>query len=186
MWLLIKQKGLIDAMKIKLFNITNRLKKKLGGEGQHEGEGFLDPDLIAAADRLIDEMCDECSVSIGALITTLTGHWGDFTSVVRPTDDDVREYAEQIFIVAHEIKDISAMCGYTLISYFAESLRDYVAEVDLRLTPCRIIVTAHIDAIVLSHKRGVKEDHGERAQELKDAVKKASRSIARIGLFLRA
>ena len=64
-------------------------------------------------------------------------------------------------------------CSSSLIAYFAESLRDYIAQTQLSLDAQRVIIQAHLDAMQAAHHRNLKENGGSVAEELKAAVKKA-------------
>ena len=65
------------------------------------------------------------------------------------------------------------MCGYGLIAYFAESLRDYIARTDLNLKAQVVIIQAHLDAMQMCHRKGFRTDAGPEAEELKKMVKMA-------------
>lgn len=158
-------------MKVEIFKIANRLKQKLGVRpNDYQGDGgFIDPSAVEEADKLIEALCEECPSSVGGFLNELSGKW-DRMKDMQDTPER-QALAQEVFTVAHEIKDISSMCGYELISHFAESLRDYVGQTELSLDAQRVIIQAHIDAITVAHKQEMKESGGEAAEELKKIVK---------------
>lgn len=159
-------------IKIEIINVTNHLKRKLGFDVKDTSEGFIDPKAIEEADALIETLCAECSQSIGGFLTQLSEKWRLMQEISEGTDARAN-LSQEIFTLAHEIKDIGAMCGYHLIAHFAESLRDYIDETDLNMEAQVVIIQAHLDAMQLAHKKDIKDDHGPVAAELKDLVKVA-------------
>lgn len=162
----------MDKPKQKILKTYNSLKKKIGLDPNDQTEGFLDPADINKADALISEICQESEESIRGLLIKLEDKWTCFFNVSKETARSEKD-AEDIFVVAHEIKDIGAMCGYNLIAYFAESLRDYVEETDLNIEAKKVIVQAHIDAMKAAHKNKIKDTENSAAAELKNLVKVA-------------
>lgn len=157
-------------MKVEIFKIANRLKDKLNLKPhEKDKEGRIAPEAIEEADRLIAALCEECPSSIGGFLKDLNTKWTKMKDM--GNTEERQELSKEIFTVAHEIKDISAMCEYDLISHFAESLRDYVNQTELSLDAQRVIIQAHIDAITVAHKQSIKQDGGPIAEELKKAVK---------------
>ena len=155
--------------KVLVYKIVNKLRLKLGIETRLPTSGHLDPRNIAEADKLIAALCADCLPTIGKHLQQLDKFWGEMKDM--PESDRRDELSQQIFTVAHEIKDISSMCGYELIAFFAESLRDYIDLAEPSLKAQRIIVQAHIDAMSTTHKQGLKSDGGPIADELKNMVK---------------
>lgn len=157
-------------MKVEVIKIANRLKQKLGVRpAQDEGDGFIDPEAVAQADKLIEEMCKDCVSSIAAFLKELNKIWDNMKDMSKGEEREL--LSEKLFMQSHEIKDIAAMCGYHLIADFAESLRDYIHETELSIEAQRVIIQAHIDAITVAHKQGLKEDGGPAAKELQDLIK---------------
>ena len=156
-------------MKVKLFKIVNSLRMKLGRSSADKRPGFIAEEAIAEADGLIESLCKDCTITIGRNLEKLIELW----SVMRDMEKSQErgDIAREMFTYAHEIKDISSMCGYELIAYFAESLRDYVEKTELSLDAQRVIIQAHLDAIQVTHHHDVKKDDGSVADELKKAVK---------------
>ncbi len=155
---------------VKMYKMANRLKERAGLNLPKDSEGFLAPDSIEEADKLIAEVCATSAETIDKHLKTL----GDLWENMRSSDPSTRQdTATKVFATAHEIKDIGAMCGYDLIAYFAESLRDYIERTELNLNAQVVIVQAHLDAMKVVHHRGVKKDAGPEAEELKAMVQKA-------------
>ncbi len=159
-----------DDTKVMMYKMANRLKERVGFNAPKDSEGFLNPAAIEEADKLIAEVCATCPETISKHLATLDALWEAMRSG-SPAERDAA--ATKVFATAHEIKDISAMCGFELIAYFAESLRDYIEKTNLNLQAQIVIVQAHLDAIKVVHHRGVKKDGGPEAEELKRMVQKA-------------
>ncbi len=155
---------------IKIYKRHNTLKDMLGVRTPSDEPGHIDQELIDKADEIISKMCEECEQSIGEQVELLSKFWKEMIEAKNDADKR-KEKSEKIFTIAHEIKDISSLCGYTLIADFAESLRDYIAETALNLKNQEIIIQAHVDAITTVHKNRIKEDAGPVAEELKKMVK---------------
>ena len=159
-------------MGIEIIKLPNALKKKMGIKvSESTDSGRIDSDAIAEADRLIDDLCKDCTNSIDQFLKVLVKNWADVQDAAQGEERDL--LSQELFIQAHEIKDIAAMCGFALISDFAESLRDYIDETELSVEAQRVIIQAHIDAIAVAHKKGLKEDGGPAADELKALIKVA-------------
>ena len=154
---------------VRIIKIANRLKMKLGSEYEDGMSGQIPADAILEADALIATLCEECPNAIGGYMEQLIERWREMRDM---PDSPARDaISEEVFTLAHEIKDIAAMCEYELTAYFAESLRDFVAKTELDLEAKRVIVQAHVDALKTIQKQGFKDTAGPLADELKEAVK---------------
>lgn len=158
-----------SGMKVEMFKLANRLKSKLGMRIPGDDPGFLDPKAIAEADKLIAALCAAGPETIAAQLEKLSSLWLAMREM--PESPERAKISQQIFTVAHEIKDIGSMCGYELIAYFAESLRDYIGETKLSIEAQRVIIQAHMDAIQLINRRGITSDEIPEAEELKKMVR---------------
>ncbi|MCB1650496.1 MAG: Hpt domain-containing protein [Alphaproteobacteria bacterium] len=159
-----------EKTEVEVFERVNRLKIKSGGS-EDSPDGVISAEAIEEADQSITEMCTDCPDLVNKSLQNLTSTWAEMKENTSP--EKRKELAQKMFTDAHEIKDLSGMCGYTLISEFAESLRDYILETTLTVDAQRIIVQAHIDAIQIVHREDIRDDGGPLAQELKLAVQKA-------------
>jgi chemotaxis protein histidine kinase CheA len=157
--------------KIAMYKLVNRLKGKLGLNPKDDSQGFLAPEKVEEADKLIQSLCVNSEETIRDCLTNLTETWKTMQDM--PAGKDREGVSRKIFLLAHEIKDIGAMCGYTLVAYFAESLRDYIDQTELNIKAQKIIIQAHIDAMQAAMRQGLKEDGGPIADELKSIVKVA-------------
>ncbi|MCB9989522.1 MAG: hypothetical protein H6868_09375 [Rhodospirillales bacterium] len=162
-----------NGLSVRLYNIKNSLTRKLGIRPgwTKDMPGHVDEALVKEADALIAERCERCPEAIGHFLEKLTGAWVNMRDL--PDTPEREELSQVVFMTAHEIKDIAAMCGYDLAAYFAESLRDYIDQTELNLEAQRVIIQAHVDALSVVHKQGLKADGGPAADELKKMVKVA-------------
>lgn len=159
------------GIKVEIYRLANSLKEKLGMRTRPQDDGFIAPEAIAEADQLIVELCKQCPTTLGGYLDEISVLWKEMRELPASAEREIR--SRQIFTLSHEIKDVGSMCGYTLAAYFAESLRDYIERTELSLEAQRVIIQAHVDAISVVIKMGLKEDGGEKAEELKKMVRVA-------------
>lgn len=158
------------GVKVEVFRLVNHLKAKLGMRFRdQEGGGFLAPEAIAEADGLIAALCAECPKTISGHLEKLSSLWLKMRDMKQSPERD--EISSQVFTLAHEIKDVGSMCGFDIVAYFAESLRDYIARTELSLEAQRVIIQAHVDAIQAVNRLGLRKEGGAEAEELKKVVK---------------
>jgi|GEM_PF-1365788 len=157
-----------SAGKAEFYNRANVLKGKVGLDVQTNADGQLDPEKVKEADDLIKAMCKDCNKNMGEQIEGLVRAWAAMAALEQ--GDARTQKAQQVFTFAHDIKDIAALCGYGLAAHFAESLRDYVTERSFAEKNQRIIIQAHIDALIVIQKNDIKDDAGAVAEELKEMV----------------
>lgn len=160
-----------NGLKVEMYKMANRLKERMGFRFKGQEEGYLAPEAIAEADKLIETLCETCPQAIGQHLENLSGLWDEMRDM--PNSPERNDVAQKIFTTAHEIKDLGAMCGLELISYFAESLRDYIGRTDLNMKAQIVIIQAHLDAMHIVNKKGFRKDAGPEAEELKRMVKMA-------------
>lgn len=154
---------------VEIFKLANRLKDKLGIQAKNMPPGHIASEAVEEADKLIAALCIECPETIAAHLKTLTVLWEEMRDMNE--SQERKELAQEIFTLAHEIKDVGSMCHYGLLAYFAESLRDYIGQTDINMEAQRVIIQAHVDAMMLVHKKNIKDDGGLQAEELKKMVK---------------
>ncbi|MCD8497624.1 MAG: Hpt domain-containing protein [Alphaproteobacteria bacterium] len=160
-----------DNDQVELFHRINRLKAKAGGDPNSSHEGALEPGMIEKADELIADFCKDCDTVVKHVLEKLSAKWKEMADAGPSSTRE--KLAQEVFTLAHEIKDIAGMCGYTLMSDFGESLRDYIIETKLDRDAQRIIVQAHVDAMNAAFRHNIRDDGGPAAQELKALVKVA-------------
>jgi len=152
-----------------MYKLANRLKARMGIRFKDQDDGFLAPESIEEADRMIAELAGRCPELITEHLEKLSVLWAQMKGM---EDSPARtEISQKIFTLSHEIKDMGSMCGYDLIAYFAESLRDYIGRTDLNMKAQVVIIQAHVDAMTIVNRSGVKSDAGPEAEELKKMVK---------------
>lgn len=156
---------------VQVYNRINRLKAKAGGNPNDDREGQLQPGMIERADELIADFCEDCDTVVRAALNQLSAKWREMADMDKSSTRD--RLAQEIFTLAHEVKDVAGLCGYTLMSEFGESLRDYIAETTLELDAQRVIVQAHVDAMNAAFRDNIRDEGGPAAQELKALVKVA-------------
>ena len=153
----------------KLFKLPNELKLKLGMRVNIKDNGQIDPKKIEDAKAIIAKACERSGETISIHLEELIAVWQKMKTLPESLERELQ--AKKIFTLAHEIKDIGGLCGYSLIAHFGESLRDYIDQTALNLKNQQIIIQAHIDAMNTVHKNNLREDGGPAADELKRIVK---------------
>src|SRR4051812_33565175 len=113
-----------SGAKVEIIKLANKLKDRMGYQYKDQEEGFLAPETIEEAEKLIAALCINCPKELAQNLDKLTAVWAKMKAM--PDSPARSELAKDIFTLSHEIKDIGSMCGYDLIAYFAESLRDYI------------------------------------------------------------
>lgn len=157
------------GIKVEIFKLANHLKARMGARFERQKEAFLAPEAIVEADKLIADLCETSPQTMTALLQALTDLWAQMR--VMPEGPERHALGQKVFMQAHEIKDIGAMCGYELVAHFAESLRDYVGRSELNISAQLVIIQAHIDAMQAVMRQNIKSDAGPKAEELKAMVK---------------
>lgn len=153
---------------IYIFEGDNPLRGKLGLLPSDQMEGQIDPEAIKQADALIQELCQDCSDKIGKHLEEMEELWAEMKEM--GDTPKRKKLSEQIFVHAHEIKNWGAMCDYPLSAFFAESLRDYIHDTELSLEAQRVIIQAHVDALHVVNKQGLRDEEEPLALELKEQV----------------
>lgn len=161
-----------SGIKVEIYRIANRLKDKLGMRVMKEEPGFIDPDAVAEAERLIIELCKECPATLAGYLEEVAEHWHVMREL--PAGKEREVVAREMFTLAHEIKDVGSMCGHNMAAYLAESLRDYIENTELSLEAQRVIIQAHVDALHVVIKQDMREADTPQAEELKKMVKVAT------------
>ncbi len=157
---------------VEKIEVKNTIKQRaVGIHGDEHNEGFIAPELIDEAEKEVLKLCTNSPAMVGESLEKLNALWNKMKDL--PASPERSQLSDEIFLQAHEIKDISAMCGYELISYFSESLRDYINKAELSVKAQVVIIQAHLDALAVVHSKGYKSDAGAVAEELKLNVKKA-------------
>ena len=156
---------------IEMYKLVNHLKRRMGPQFEKQDTGFLPPEAIEEADKLIATLCETSSDTMTALYAQLNAEWDKMRQLDPSVEREIA--AQKIFTIAHEIKDIGAMCGYELAAHFGESLRDYIALTELNIKAQVVIIQAHMDALHIVIRQNIKTDAGPKAEELKRMVKMA-------------
>lgn len=156
--------------KMKIYNRANRLKEKLSASNPN-APGKVDDTAMDEAERMIEVLCQAYGENIEGLLANIEAKWCDIRDMAR--SEEREQKALELFTLAHEVKDVSAQCGYELMAYFAEHLRDYVTHTDYSFEAQKVITQACVDSMKVVHKLELKTDGGEQAEELKKVLKQA-------------
>lgn len=155
---------------IEIFNRANKLKLKAGA-GLNDGPGKIEQHAIDRADSVVMTMASLYPQEIKNVMSALYKEWN--VTKALPEEEDLSVHAQKMSNTANQIKDLAGTFGYVLMSYFGESLRNYILETDLSQEEHFTIVQAHIDVMAVAFRENLKEDDGEAAIELKKVVQEA-------------
>ena len=155
---------------IQMFKMKNFLKQKLGIT-RDDVEGEIDPKKIAEAQQHIVNFGVLAEDKIQEFISLVIHDWEKMRDM--PQGEERSRLAQAVYINAHEVHDLSGMCGHFLCADFAARLRDYIGQTDLSLKAQRVISQALVDAIQVCYSKEIKDSEDPRAAELKSMVHKA-------------
>lgn len=130
----------------------NRLKLRVGGSLSDLDPGHIDPEAIKAVDAVVEKIASNGHEKIKIIVDRLVKSWEDIKKDLTFSEP---KKLDTVFFLAHDVKDMAALCGFDLIKDFAESLRDYVEKADLSIFACRVIIQAHIDTIAIATRDGI-------------------------------
>ncbi len=158
-----------SGMDIKIYHRVNRLKMKAGGS-LNGGPGRLDPNAVDKADVVIQNMANIYPQELQKALSELDEKWEEARGMAENTREaDV----EMMSNLANQIKDLAGLFGYSIMEYFAASLRDFILESALNREEHVVIVQAHVDVMWVVYRENLKDDAGPVAEELKRMVAEA-------------
>lgn len=161
-------------VKVEQFHRVNRLKLRVGGTLTDHEAGQIDPKLVRAADKIVAKTANKGQEKIDEMLVRLVAAWAALRDLPEDADPKAaRKAQEDVFFLAHEIKDMAALCGYGLITDFAESLRDYIERAELGSDARRVIVQAHVDTLQAALRAGILDADHTMARQLWDAIQRA-------------
>lgn len=158
----------LPAAEIEIIHRVNRLKKKVS-HGR-AGTGFIDPEAIKRAKKVIAETEHAYLDEVKALLPELNKRWEELK---KAPSSQRTEHLEELSRCANRMKDMASTYKYDLMAYFSESLRDFTEVFDFDNEAHHTIMQAHIDVIWIVHSENLKEEIGEKAEELKTFVEQA-------------
>ena len=156
-----------DDPHIKIIHRKNRLKEKVAGSADAQEEGFIEPELIANAQAVIDESGDLYKKELAETLHKLISSWTE----LKQTLDN--KYRRELNRYANHIQDIAGTYQYDIMAYFGRSLCEFCDKLDVDKLAHQTIVQAHIDVITIAFQKDLKRDDTPQAQDLKDMVSRA-------------
>ena len=156
----------ISKDEIEIIHRVNRLKKKVSTGGVAMGEGYIDPEAVRRAGKVISDTQDSYADEAGRCFADLCNAW----SAAKSGD---HKAVYDIGIYTNRIKDMASTYGYEIMAYFSKSLRDFSEKMDPILPAHLTIVQAHIDVMRIALKEKIKAEDEPRAEELKGVLLKA-------------
>jgi hypothetical protein len=168
--------GVVDAAEFQVehFHRVNRLKLRVGGTLTDHAPGQIDPKAVRAADAIVAEAARGGKDEIGQMLGRLAAAWVALRDLPPDAPSEARRKAQEaVFLFSHEIKDMAALCRYSLITDFAESLRDYIERAELGVEARRVIVQAHVDTLNAALRSGITGSDHPMARQLWQAIRAA-------------
>ncbi len=160
--------------KAKELIFPNRLREKVGGTPGKAGS--FDPDLIAKAEKKVEEISLTYTETASEEIFDLQAAYTDCASA---SSEDQATLLRKINHLVHDIKGNGSSFGYPLLTEFAAFLFDMTDNL-LTASPQQLeIIKAHIDAMQVVVNQKIKGDGGEIGRQLKLSLKKAVDKYAR-------
>lgn len=151
---------------VEIFVRVNRLKEKAGSHAEGPAIQFSS-DKTARAQNFIDKKAQDYEKHIDMVLRDIEKAWGQALS---DKTDIARAGRETMYHKAHHAKDLAATCDYPLMQHFSQSLRDFVERLEPKSKEHQIIVRAHLDAMRTVRKENIKDQGGEKAQQLKKLI----------------
>jgi len=149
----------------------NRLKEKfIDDDNWESAQGFVDPKAVKRAQAVIDDGEDAYIEATADMLEQLIAYWKGLQETEPDKIDTVRD---EFYVIANQLKELASTYNYELMDYFSESLRDFVESLDITQKAHHTIVQAHIDVMMITFQTKIKEDTGEKAQELKEVLTQA-------------
>ncbi|MFZ5609125.1 MAG: hypothetical protein ACOY99_05910 [Pseudomonadota bacterium] len=160
-------------VRVRLYRRRNVLKDKVaglaGGKAGNDAARLpaLDPEVMAQAEKLFEDMAEDYPDWVSGLITQLS----DLHHRCVDTPEERRPTFERIAGIAHDMKGQGGTFGYPLITEFASSLYDF-ANLRGQYSDNQVeIIKAHIDAMRAVIRERVSGDGGELGAQLAQSLK---------------
>ncbi len=158
--------------KAKTVYMPNRLREKVGGS--HGKIGSIDPDIIAKAEKKVEEI----SANYGSqAVDEVTELEAAFASC-KLGDDDQTVYLRRINRLVHDIRGQGSSFGYPLLTEFATSLFDFTDYLEKANEQQLQIIKAHIDVMHVVVHQKMKGDGGAVGQQLKQTLEIAKKKYS--------
>jgi chemotaxis protein histidine kinase CheA len=140
---------------IELFMPPNMLKAKAGG-----GSGGLDMAALKRAETAMDGLKSEFADWIADDVSKLMEARVNYSAAQDQKNRDA------LLRAAHDIKGQAATFNYPLISRVAGSLSKLIGELPVEIPIPLSLIDAHVNAILVIHKQGMKDAGDKIAQAL--------------------
>jgi chemotaxis protein histidine kinase CheA len=163
-----------ETKKAEIFMPPNTLRAKLGGSG------YVDSDIVARAEKAMDGLKTEFSDWLADDIQTLNDAQAKFAA------ERNAETSGALFRAGHDLRGQATTFGFPLIARIASSLAKLMdglakAKVTLDEVPMPL-VSAHIDAIQVIHRRNIRDVSNLTALTLTEELEgRVLQTLARAG-----
>lgn len=157
-------------IKVRLHRRRNKLKEKVMGLDQDNAPSTapqIDPDVLAKAQKVLEEMAEDYPDWVNGLIREL----GELRQRCIDEPEARRGLFERVASIAHDMKGQGGTFGYPLITEFADSLYR-IANIRKGYSDSQVeIIKAHIDAMKAVIRERVAGDGGEIGRQLTSGLK---------------
>lgn len=158
-----------------IINKKNRLKEKVVRDTANASagtKGFLDPESIKRAQKVIDNGQDSYKKELKDNIEELVKCWASMKND-KDNQDDLKVVKKDFHRLSNHIADVAGTFGYDLMAYFGKSLRDFNDNLNPKDKNHIIIVQAHVDVMLIAQQNDLKSADTPEAKELINVVSKA-------------
>ena len=150
---------------IKIYHRVNKLKRKAGADPNDNRPGFIDINAVQRAQKTIDESENLYKAEVKTVLDDIDAVWNDLKD--EKNYSNFEKGVETLYNHAHNAKDIAETYKYDLMSFFANSLRDFCKKIDVKNKAHHTIVKAHMDVMAVAYKSNLKDQTTPAAEELK-------------------
>jgi len=153
---------------VEVFHRVNRLKLKAGGSPDSQS-GKLDPQMIAAANKVVADASSSYNKELERVMDKLNKAW----LAIKNSGSASSAEIENLYHLSNQVKDLASTFNFKIMSDFAASLRKFVHVYDETNPNHKVIIQAHMDVMWVVYREDVKDGGGKMAQELKKTLSKA-------------
>jgi CheY-like chemotaxis protein len=162
-----RPESLNTKAKIWVFDLPNKLKAKLGVK---EEVGEIDPKLLRAAEKHLNEMADDYTDWAKGNLAQLQHNFEQLATGPK----NPWKFVQNIHNISHEMRGQGETFDYNLITLFCRSLCDFTEVRNIEIDDKYMeLIRAHINGINVVIKQGVKDDGGKIGAELISALDEA-------------
>ncbi len=149
-----------EKPKVQLIQPPNTLREKVGPPGT----GGVDADVLARAEKVIEDMADNYLVWVKDDIANLQAACDDLAAA--EPGSDPKPHLERLFSIAHDMKGQGGSFGYPLITRVGNTLCRLVENLETPSDRDIEAIRLHVDAMRLIIANRMTDDGGPEGHRL--------------------